>query len=103
MSVWPVNTNHGSSARVRSVTSKRNVLGRVPRRVQDLDRDVAELQHVAVANATEGEGRFRFGEQHIFGAGRFGQLTAGRDVIGVKMRIDDVANAHAASLRRRAR
>ena len=38
-----------------------------PRRVENLDRNVAELEHVAIVDASERRSRFRFGEQHIFG------------------------------------
>ena len=32
--------------------------------------------------------------KHVFGTGSFSQCAARRDVVGVKMRVDDVANAH---------
>jgi hypothetical protein len=52
-------------------------------------------KHVAVAHLAERKSHIRFGEQHVFRARHLGQFTAGRDVIGVQMRVHDVANAHA--------
>ena len=37
------------------------------RRVENFDRNVAELEHVAIVDASEWWSRFRFGEQHLFG------------------------------------
>ena len=56
---------------------------------------IAEFEHVAVAHAEEREIGGRFGEQHVLGARRLSECTAGGHVVGVKMRVDDVANAHA--------
>ena len=73
----------------------RDVLRRMAGRVQHLDGDVAELKHFAIAHATEGKCYVGSGEQHVVGAGGFGERAAGGNVIGVKVRVDDVADAHA--------
>src|SRR5260221_3051899 len=70
------------------------MLGRVPWRMEDFDRDVAEFEDVAVADAAEGWGRFGAGEQHVLGADSFGQSPPCRHMIGVNMRVDDVENAN---------
>lgn len=45
-------------------------------------------------HAAERETCRRFGEQHVFGSGSFSESATGGDVIGVKMSVDDIANAH---------
>jgi hypothetical protein len=77
------------------------MLGSVARRVQDLDRDVAEFQNISVSNAAKRKGCLRLGEKPIFRACGFGQLAASRDVAGMQMRIDHIMNAHSGFVSRR--
>ena len=76
-----------------------NVLGRVARRVQHLDGDIAKFKLLAVANAAEWKRHLRSLEQHIVGARRLGERAARRHVIGMQMRVDHVADAHAGLVR----
>ena len=39
--------------------------------------------------------------RHVLGAGCFSESPTRGDVVGVKMRVDDVANAHSRRVRRR--
>ena len=79
---------------------ERDMLGGVSGRVQHLDRHIAETEQFTVPHAEEREIGGRLGKQHVLGARRVGEPTAGGNVVGMKMRIDDVANAHRQSLRR---
>ena len=74
------------------------MLRSVSGRVHDLDGDVAESEHVAVVHTEERKIGGGLGEQHVFGASGLRECAAGGYMVGVKMRIDDVADAHAGRL-----
>ena len=71
------------------------MLRSVSGRVQNPDGHIAESEHVAVAHTEEREMGGGFGEQDVRCAGGLSECTAGGYVVGVKMRVDDVANPHA--------
>ena len=77
-----------------------DVLRRVTGRVQHLRSDVAERKHLFVANSPERKRDFRVRGEHIFGAGCFGELPAGRQMVGMNMGVDDEMDAHAGGFRR---
>jgi len=77
---------------------QRDMFGCVSRSMQDLDGDVSKFQHVAVTHSPERKGRVRLREKHILGSGFFGQRAAGRKMVSMKVRVDDVTNAHAGRL-----
>ncbi len=79
---------------------QRNMLRRMAWRMEDLGRDVAESEHVAVVDASKRRSRFRTGEQHILGARGLGQTPSRRGMVGMNMRVDDVDNSHPRDLRR---
>ena len=62
---------------------ERDVFGRVARRVQDFDRDIAEFEDLAIANRTEGKAYFGFGEQNVCSTDGLGQLAPGPDFVGL--------------------
>ena len=65
------------------------------RRVEDLGGDIAERQDAPVADAMEWRRGLGAGEQDVLGAGGIGQSPAGRHVVGMDVRVDDVEDAHA--------
>src|ERR1700746_2549463 len=66
----------------------------MPRRMQALDRDIAQLENFAVANAAEWKSNLGISEQHVLGTGGLRQIAARGDVICVHMRIDHTKDAH---------
>ena len=69
----------------------RDVLGRVAGRVQDLERDVAEANHLAVAGLVERE--LQIGARSGDDAGAAcGELARAGDEVGVDVRLDRVGD-----------
>src|ERR1019366_2524402 len=61
--------------------------------------DVADAKHVAVAYGAVRERRIRFCAEHDIRATALSQLPMSADEVGVKVRLEDVANGHAKRLR----
>ena len=79
----------------RSVRDEqRNVFRRVPRRMQDGNRDVAEFEDVTVPNAVEWVSYVRTREQHVFGTSCFCRCAPDGNVIGMQVSVDDVPDLH---------
>jgi hypothetical protein len=55
---------------------------------------VTKFKYLAVPHAAERKIGRRFSEQNVLGTGGFSQCAARRDMVGVKMRVDNVANPH---------
>ena len=71
----------------------------MPRRMEHLDLGVPHVQDFAVLHAPERIVCFRTSEDYVLGSGRLGELTTARDMIGVHMRVDHVADRHVPLLR----
>jgi hypothetical protein len=66
--------------------------------VEKFGGNVAERQRTAVANAAKRLGRVASRKQDVFGRRRTRKPSSGRQVIGMKVRVDDVDNAQAGRL-----
>ncbi len=65
---------------------------RVAGGVERLDRHVAEVEQIAVAHCAKRRGGGRVGEENVFGPGRLGERAPRGQVIGMDVRVNDVAN-----------
>jgi len=70
--------------------------------MHDTGSHVAKPQYRPVVDTGERDGRFGAMKQHVLGFRGFSQFTTRGQVIGVKMRIDDVKDSHAGSVGGRA-
>ena len=78
---------------------QRDVLRRVARRVEHLDLGVPHVQDFSVLDAPERVVRLGPGVDHVLRSGGLGELTSARDMIGVHMCVEDVADLHVPLLR----
>ena len=67
------------------------MLRRAARHVEHPSAHIAEREVVAILNRAERKPRLGRGVQDVLGPRRRGQLTAGRQMVGVYVRVDDVA------------
>jgi hypothetical protein len=86
-----VNTNQGWGPRVRSVTTSARCSGVWAGHVEYPGVHVAERENVAILHRAERKPGLGGGVQDVLGTRRRGQLTAGREMVGVHVRVDDVA------------
>ena len=74
---------------------KADAVGRVPRRVDDLERDRSHAQLLAVLDRGVGEGRLGRGMDVDARPGLGGEGLVARDVVGVQVGLDDVGDCEA--------
>jgi hypothetical protein len=70
------------------------MFGRVTRRVQHIDNDIAERESITVIRGMKRERHFGAGVQRILGPRRAGERSPRRAMIGMDMGIDDELDAH---------
>jgi hypothetical protein len=66
--------------------------------VQNFGRDVSQFEHVAIAHSAELKGYVCLGKKHIFSVGHLREHATGGHMIGMKVRVYDVADAHPGAL-----
>jgi hypothetical protein len=69
---------------------ERDGLGRMPRRLEEAQRDLAHRDRVAVVDGDVRELRLRGGAEVDLRAGALGELAVARDEVGVQVCLDDV-------------
>src|SRR4051794_40071700 len=70
----------------------------VARRMQHLRSDVAEWKDLFVARSLEWKRNVRMRREHVFCAGRLGELAARREMVGMNVGVDNKMDAHAGGL-----
>ncbi len=85
--------------RVGVAHQRRQALGRVARRFQEAQRDLADAELVAVAHRAVGERDRSARSEHHLGARPLRELAVAAHEVGVQVRLDHVADAKAVRLR----
>ena len=78
---------------------QRDVLGRVARYVQNIDCNIAELQPVTIPHPSKRITRLGALVEHVLGIRCTREISPGRVVVGVDVRIDDVLDGRSGVLR----
>src|ERR1700687_6080825 len=66
--------------------------------MQHLRSDVAKRQSLFVARSPEWKRNVRVRREHVFCAGRLGELPARREMVSMNVGVDDKMDAHAGGL-----